>query len=47
MLDIEQLLNYYVVLALSKQNYKEFDDKSVAFIENGLDLIDKKFSGSK
>jgi hypothetical protein len=32
-------------LALSNVYYKDFDEKSVAFVEEGLELIEKKFTG--
>jgi hypothetical protein len=35
-------------LALTKNAYyKDFDDKSVEFVEAGLQLIEKKFTGSE
>jgi len=36
-----------IVLALSKGFYINFDQKSKQFIEEALDLIDKKFTGSE
>lgn len=44
---IKELLDYYVVLALSNAYYKEFDAKSSQFVEEGLDLIEKQFTGLK
>jgi hypothetical protein len=45
---ISQLLDYFIVLALSNNVYfKDFDDKSVEFVEAGISLIEKRFTGSE
>jgi hypothetical protein len=41
------LVDYMIVLACSGQYYKGFDDKSVAFIEKALDLIEKRSVGTE
>ena len=38
--DIEELLNYLVVLAISKSYYQDFDEKSKVFIDQALDYIE-------
>ncbi len=44
----EQLLDYYIVLALSNDAYyRDFDQKSVEFVESGLSLLEKRFTGSE
>ena len=46
--DINQLLDYFVVLALTKDAYyKDFDGKSADFVEASLSLIEKRFTGSE
>jgi hypothetical protein len=43
--EIKQLLDYMIVLALSNAYYKDFDEKSVEFVEQALNLIEHKFTG--
>ena len=43
--DSSLLLDYLIVLAVSGRYYHEFDDKSVAFIDSALDLLDTRFTG--
>ena len=38
--DIEELLNFLVVLAISKSYYQDFDEKSKVFIDQALDYIE-------
>ena len=45
--DMRTLLDYFVVLALSKSYYKDFDEKSVQFVEAGITLIEKRFTGQE
>lgn len=43
-----QLLDYFIVLALSNNAYyRDFDQKSVDFVEQGLTLLEKRFTGSE
>ena len=42
---IDDLLNFLVVLALSNTYYGDFDDKSKAFIQGALDIIEDQFTG--
>ena len=45
---ISQLLDYFIVLALSNDvHFKDFDDKSIEFVEAGISLIEKRFTGSE
>jgi hypothetical protein len=44
---IKHLLNYMVSLALSNAYYKEFDEKSVEFVESSLNLIEQRFTGNE
>jgi hypothetical protein len=45
---ISQLLDYFIVLALSNNvHYKDFDEKSVEFVDAGISLIEKRFTGSE
>lgn len=39
------MLDYYIILALSNAYYYDFDDKSVEFVNKGLDIIEEKFIG--
>ena len=43
--DVSELLDYLVLLALSRKYYKEFDEKSIAFIDASLEYIENKFNG--
>jgi hypothetical protein len=46
--DINQLLDYFIVLALTKDAYyKDFDEKSVEFVDSSILLIEKRFTGSE
>jgi len=38
--DMEELLNFLVVLAISKSYYQDFDEKSRIFIDQALDLVE-------
>ena len=38
--DIEELLNFLVVLAISKSYYQDFDEKSKVFVDQALDYIE-------
>ena len=46
-LDIDQLLNFLVTLAVSNSRYNDFDLKSKDFVEKALDFIEKEFTGTK
>jgi hypothetical protein len=37
---MEELLNFLVVLAVSKSYYQDFDEKSRMFIDQALDLVE-------
>jgi hypothetical protein len=43
--EFSMLLDYFIVLSLSNAYFKDFDEKSVEFIEAGFDLIESKFTG--
>ena len=44
-IDIDQLLDFLVMLAVSNSFYKDFDDKSRLFIDSALDLVEARFTG--
>ena len=46
-IDIDQLLNFLVTLAVSNSRYNDFDLKSKDFVEKALDFIEKEFTGTK
>jgi hypothetical protein len=43
--DIDELLNFLVVLGISNTYYGDFDEKSKVFIETALDIIEDQFTG--
>lgn len=43
----DDLLNYLVLLAISNTYYRDFDEKSKAFIESAIDLVENQFTGFK
>ena len=44
---MDELLNYLVVLAISNTYYGDFDEKSRIFIDQALDLVENKFTGTQ
>lgn len=44
-MDPQVILNYLMLLSSSSTHYKEMDSKSVNFVEECLDLVEKNFSG--
>ena len=46
-IDSSELLDYFVTLAVSNTRYQDFDLKSKDFVERALDLLEKKFTGTK
>lgn len=43
---MDQLLDFFVMLAISKQFYGDFDPKSKAWVQTALELVDQEFTGS-
>lgn len=43
--NITMLLDYFIVLALSDVYYKDFDAKSVDYLNNCLNFLEKKYNG--
>lgn len=41
------ILNYLMLLSLSGSYYKEFEDKSIAYIERCLDVVEEHYKGKK
>lgn len=41
------MLDYFMVFALTKKHYLDFDSKSSKFIESALNLIENKFTGTE
>lgn len=42
---LSRLLDLYMILASSDFDYKEFDNKTVEFLDEGLALIEEEFKG--
>jgi hypothetical protein len=38
---IDELLNFLVTLAISNTYYKDFDEKSVRFVEQAIDIVEE------
>jgi hypothetical protein len=44
---MEELLNFLVVLAISKTYYEDFDEKSKLFIDQALDIVENSTISQK
>jgi hypothetical protein len=43
--DEETIINYLITLALSEDYYRDFDDKSIAFVDECISLVERKYTG--
>lgn len=43
---MDQLLDFLVMLAVSNTFYRDFDEKSILFVDAALDLIESNFTGT-
>jgi hypothetical protein len=46
-IETKQLLNFFISLAIGRPDLNEFEPKSRAFIEEALDILEEKFTGTK
>ena len=44
---VDELLNFLVFLSVSETFYKDFDEKSVTYIDQALDLIESQYTGTE